>query len=235
MDGTLDNIEAAELVFAQRLASGEPKIRQRSLKLLQEYIHNQSIKQEFNQKSLERLCKGLHYVLWMQDKMLLQEELVTNICGLIDSFSSDTESIEFIQAMLTSLSKEWPLIDRWRMDKFLMFVRQLIRTIFAHLACKNWNSTNVDQCIKMFQESIIGESNSIFESIKYHCASVYLDELAYAGGLNEETVLKFLGIYADLLSKKISESFFQTICSEIFDTILQDFSEQNCRNTIEFR
>lgn len=58
--------------------------------------------------------------MWMQDKMLLQEELAENICNLIDLFSSEDKAIEFISILFFCLSKEWHLIDRWRMDKFLM-------------------------------------------------------------------------------------------------------------------
>jgi hypothetical protein len=39
-----DDMEAVEIVFAQRLASGEPNIRKRALKLLREHITEQSTK-----------------------------------------------------------------------------------------------------------------------------------------------------------------------------------------------
>lgn len=60
--------------------------------------------------------------MWMQDKMLLQEELAENICNLIDLYPTEEQAIEFVKSLIFSLSKEWPLIDRWRMDKFLMVV-----------------------------------------------------------------------------------------------------------------
>jgi ribosomal RNA-processing protein 1 len=69
---------------------------------------------------MARLCKGLHYALWMQDKMILQEELADNICDLFNLFQNEEEMLEFVNAMIFSLSKEWAGIDRWRMDKFLM-------------------------------------------------------------------------------------------------------------------
>jgi hypothetical protein len=56
----------------------------------------------------------------MQDKMILQEEMADNICGLIYLFKSEDQSIGFLRSFLFTLSKEWPLIDRWRMDKFLL-------------------------------------------------------------------------------------------------------------------
>ena len=52
--------------------------------------------------------------------MLLQEELADAICDLTGLFKSEENVLEFARALIFTLSKEWPLIDRWRMDKFLM-------------------------------------------------------------------------------------------------------------------
>lgn len=222
--------EEVERIFAQRLASGEPTQRRRSLKLLKDYIYEQSNKGLMEKESLGRLSVGLHYILWMQDKMTLQEELIDNIASLIDAFSSEQHSRNYIQVLFETLSKEWPMIDRWRMDKFLLLVRRLFRVIFIRLAVKNWEPDFVKTYLDLF-ESLLNERSQIFESLKYQCASVYLDELDNSAmstqhRMNEETALSFLQLYIDLLCKQISDSYFQTICTEIFDTILHDYSEQ---------
>jgi len=220
-------MEAVETVFAKRLASGEPLERQRALKLLHEFIADESIKQTgLSEESFARLSKGLHYVLWMQDKMLLQEELADNISGLINVFASEDQIIGFIRAMFSTLSKEWPTIDRWRMDKFLMFIRRIFRVIFAHLSSKDWDTDVVEKYLEFFRTTVISDCDPICESLKYHVAAVYLDELDNAGGLDEKTTLEFIRPYANLLSKDISDTFFRTICAEVFDTILHEFSER---------
>ena len=56
----------------------------------------------------------------MQDKMLLQEELVDNILELLGLLNDQKQIFDFVKALFFTLSKEWPKIDRWRMDKFLM-------------------------------------------------------------------------------------------------------------------
>lgn len=139
MEMEASSMEHSEVVLAQRLASGETTIRRRALKLLHEYIKENSSKSGktyfsistfnkditlhglgFNSDSLSRLCKGLHYALWMQDKPLLQEEMADNMAGLVDIFPKNGQSAEFAKKLLLTLSHEWPNIDRWRMDKFLM-------------------------------------------------------------------------------------------------------------------
>ncbi|VDK81413.1 unnamed protein product [Cylicostephanus goldi] len=66
------DLTSVEVVFAQKLACGEPVTRQRAFRALQDWIKQQSAANPFTEADMLRLCKGLHYVLWMQDKMLLQ-------------------------------------------------------------------------------------------------------------------------------------------------------------------
>ncbi|KAI1714235.1 nucleolar protein,Nop52 domain-containing protein [Ditylenchus destructor] len=219
------DLESAEIVFAQRLASGEPIIRQRALKLLKQFVSKNSKEKSFTDESMLRFCKGLHYAMWMQDKMLLQEQLADDICNLVNLFATEDQVQEFVRAFFFSLSKEWPMIDRWRMDKFLMLFRCLFRVILARLRDQyNWDEDAVSDYIDLFRSTVISPVSKICESLKYHFAGIYLDELDNCGDLTEETIIKFLIPYVDLLQEDISDSFFRTICSEIFDSILHDFS-----------
>ncbi|VDM15838.1 unnamed protein product [Wuchereria bancrofti] len=123
MDSELSEIE---IVFAQKLASGEPITRRRAFRTLRDWIRTESANRgfsffaKFDYKAMLHLTKGLHYAMWMQDKMLWQEQLADNIASLINLFQREWESVSFIKCMLITLSNEWPRIDRWRMDKFLM-------------------------------------------------------------------------------------------------------------------
>lgn len=224
-------MEAVEIVFAQRLASGEQITRKRALKYLREHIKQESSKNTFTDDSLFRLCKGLHYALWMQDKMLLQEELADDICALTNLLASDKQIADFARALINTLSKEWPGIDRWRMDKFLMFNRRLIRTLFARLSVQHWDNTLInDLYMQLFCETLISSRSNVCESLKLHCVSLWLDEMdvaATAGeGFDGQKCLQFLQPYIKLLEENISDTFFRSICTDIFDAILHDFSEQ---------
>ncbi|KAI3413792.1 hypothetical protein GPALN_011273 [Globodera pallida] len=239
-----EDMEEVEIVFAQRLASGEPIARQRAIKHLQIHIKERALAEKgFSSDSLTRLCKGLHYALWMQDKMTLQEELAEDICSLVGLFRTEEQLLEFVEAMLMTLSKEWPNIDRWRMDKFLMFIRRLIRTLFHRLAFRGWESPLCAQYLQFFRASLLSAHSLFCESLKFHCASVWLDELDNAttatspkgeNGRNNpmdgQRSLDFVRPYVQLLQEPISDTFFRSICSDIFDTILCDFEQRKVEN-----
>ena len=127
--------DQAEVVFVHKLSSGEPNARAKALKLLHQFIKDRSQKKSkfykiyiniivfvsaLTKETLSRLSKGIHYAMWMQDKPLLQEELADNMAGILDDFETHEERSLFIDTFLSSLSKEWHLVDRWRIDKFLM-------------------------------------------------------------------------------------------------------------------
>ncbi|CAK5008337.1 unnamed protein product [Meloidogyne enterolobii] len=142
----------------------------------------------------------------MQDKMLLQEELADNILQLLGLLKDQNQIFEFVKALLFTLSKEWPKIDRWRMDKFLMFLRKIIRVLFFQLKEQKFNSQAIQNYLTFFSQTLISEKSKIFESLKYHCVSVWLDELdnAFGEGLDS---LEFIKPFTLLLKENISYGF----------------------------
>lgn len=220
------DMEDVEIIFVQKLASGEPVTRKRALKALRDWISSEEFSNAFSEASVMRLCKGLHYVLWMQDKMLLQEELADSISSLINAFGDDRRCSVFIKCMFVTLSKEWARIDRWRMDKFLMFMRRLLRTLFIRLRDKKWERNLIELYLNTFKECVISADKSFSEGLKFHFASIYLDELDNAGGLERERVREFLEPYVQLLSNKtISDYLFDSVLQEVFVSILHLFAE----------
>ncbi|CAI5449010.1 unnamed protein product [Caenorhabditis angaria] len=221
------DLASVEVVFAQKLACGEPTTRQRALRVLHDWIRDQSSKKPFTEEDLTRLCKGLHYVMWMQDKMVLQEELADRIGGLINIFTSEQEKVLYVKSFLKSLNKEWPHIDRWRMDKFLMEVRRMLRAAFAHLKDLKWKKEIRDEYWSVFEETTISADNSFNEGLKMHFASLLLDELDAAGGLTKKQTNSCLQPYVNLLGvKKISDYLFNSIIDEIFNAIVLQKSEE---------
>jgi hypothetical protein len=56
----------------------------------------------------------------MKNLLFEIKELADSITRLVDAFADEAQALAFVRAMFDCLSREWPHIDRWRMDKFLM-------------------------------------------------------------------------------------------------------------------
>ncbi|VDD89752.1 unnamed protein product [Enterobius vermicularis] len=216
-----------EAVLAQKLASGEPTIRKRALRLMDKWVKEASTSHKFNEESMEALCKGLYYGMWMQDKMIVQEELADFFGSLINHFEKELDSVLYIKSFFVVISDEWSRMDRWRMDKFLMLVRRLVRALFGRLKKQQWPVLSCQLYLEMFKTTVISEGTACPDGLKFHFASVYLDELDNAGGLSVEQVNDFLLPYAELLTKKlITDYLFDSVLDEIFISILHVFKEE---------
>ncbi|VDO52447.1 unnamed protein product [Haemonchus placei] len=221
------DLSTVEAIFAQKLACGEPVTRQRAFRALQDWIKEQSAARPFNEADMLRLCKGLHYVLWMQDKMLLQEELADRISQLQLVFTREEERVLFVESTFKNLAKEWYHIDRWRMDKFLMMMRRLLRVLFVHLSSLKWKKSVREPYWEAFRRTTISTDKSFPDGLKFHFAAIILDEMDNAGGTTEKQITACLKPFAELLGiRGISDYLFDSVLEEIFATILHQKSEE---------
>ena len=58
--------------------------------------------------------------MWMSDKPLIQEDLAESISSLLHSVSCRSTALIFAKVALKTMAREWPGIDHWRMEKFMM-------------------------------------------------------------------------------------------------------------------
>ncbi|PAV64540.1 hypothetical protein WR25_01641 [Diploscapter pachys] len=221
------NPRDVEVILAQKLACGEPVARQRALRALEDWIRQQSSHIEFTEDDMLRLWKGLHYVLWMQDKMIMQEELTEKISSLFHVFAKEEDKKLFLRCYFVLLRKEWIQIDRWRMDKFLMQMRRMVRAVFAYLRDLGWKKEIREEYWSILKESLITENRNISESLKFHFASLVLDELDLAGGLTSAQFTSLMRSFAELLGEKsLSDYLFDSIVDEVFFSMLHQKSDE---------
>ncbi|KAK7194106.1 Nucleolar protein,Nop52 [Novymonas esmeraldas] len=77
-----------------------------------------------------KLCRGIHYCLWHSDKPLVQLACAQKIADLLHAPQTTRSKVLFYGSLFRVLAREWPTIDRYRMDKYLALVR---RMVFAYV------------------------------------------------------------------------------------------------------
>ncbi|KAG5508959.1 hypothetical protein GH5_06178 [Leishmania sp. Ghana 2012 LV757] len=77
-----------------------------------------------------KLCRGIHYCLWHSDKPLVQLACAQEIADLLHAPRTTRCKVLFYGSLFRVLAREWPTIDRYRMDKYLALVR---RMVFAYV------------------------------------------------------------------------------------------------------
>merc|ERR1719189_472444 len=98
-----------------------------------------------------RLWKGLFYCYWMSDKPLVQEELAESISSMVAIFQNSQNSIGFIRAFAKTFQREWNRVDRWRMDKTMMFVRRFLRQSLKQIANADWEESLLESYVEVIR------------------------------------------------------------------------------------
>lgn len=218
---------SSEVYFAQNLASNEKKIRGRTLKKLKKWIVARSANissKAFTDEDLLKLWKGLFYCMWMCDKPLNQEELAREISSLIHCFCSTQLSFLFIDTFFQTISREWNGLDKFRLEKFLMFVRQMLRESFS-LVCKlSWKLKQVKKLRIVLEKTVLNATcEKIPLGLKLHVADIYLQELARVadGQLPSRKTMWFLRPYCNLLATASNSILLKAVSDRVFKLIIK--------------
>ncbi|CAH8846511.1 unnamed protein product [Trichobilharzia szidati] len=124
--------------LAKALASNQQKVRWRAQKQVKLLLSKKSPngKNEWTYEQMLGICKGLHYSLWMQDKLLLQEQTVTRLCNILVHIPDHTTIIYYLYAMFETMAREWDKLDYWRVDKFMLLAREFFTKGLQHISHK---------------------------------------------------------------------------------------------------
>lgn len=105
------------------------------------------------------------------------------ICNLVDCLNnSDKQVMLFVRVYFITIIREWIGIDKWRIDKFLMLIRCMIRKIFGYLNSKKWNKILIKKFNKIMMDLPLNiNDDKIPDGISYHVTDLYIEELAKFG------------------------------------------------------
>ncbi|XP_073701953.1 uncharacterized protein rrp1 isoform X2 [Garra rufa] len=237
-------IQAAEIIFAQNLASNEKPIRSKALVKLRKYINARSQRAEggFSEEELLKIWKGLFYCMWMQDKPLLQEELSTKISGLLRSFRTVDSQFLYFKTFLQTMKREWNGIDRLRMDKFYQLVRFVFREVFEMLKSQKWESSVVSEFLQIFSSQLLQSSSAAPAGLILHILDLYMTELALVGSaeLTAEQNQTFIEPFLKSMAKSKDRVLLKAIGTNIFNTIvdqvpfaIEDLKRELRQNAVE--
>jgi len=222
-----------EIYFARKLASNEKKIRDKSLKKLKRWLAARSaVPDAFTEDELLKLWKGLFYCMWMSDKPLIQEDLAETIASLIHSVQDRATGLLFYSISIRTLARDWAGIDTWRVDKFLMFMRRIIRHSLEYLAQGGWKDEEVKSYSKILSDNIINANKSVTSvqiplGLQLHVVNLFPEELAKVGeeGLESSVILEMLEPFVKCLTHSNDSRLQKDIKQHVFTYLIKQSDE----------
>ncbi|KAL7739921.1 hypothetical protein ACLKA6_003397 [Drosophila palustris] len=176
---------AQEVKIVRALACNDLTKRNRQIRKLRKWFQLRAVSSfPFTEDDFMRIWKGLYYNVWMSDKPLVQEELAEQLAQMVDSFGGNTAcSVAYFSAFMRTMCQEWFGIDQWRMDKFLMLVRRMLRYMLRLLKQSKWSPELIHTFNASMQQSVLAEQPKS-RGLTMHYMDVFFEELAKAA--NEE-------------------------------------------------
>ncbi|ESN99783.1 hypothetical protein HELRODRAFT_192791 [Helobdella robusta] len=245
-DGNIDFTDERIFRLVRKIAGNEPLLRSKSFKRLKLFLKN--LPASTTNLTMAKLWKGLHYSMWMADKMIFQEQLADSISTIIHTLPSDELSMMFFDAFLQVEAHEWHLIDDLRMDKFLRLVRFMFRETFRFM---NSSKNNWSQMVsKKFCSSLSKTFNDpkISLNLLFHILDFFLDELERVAGSEypEQFIKSVTRVFIDCISKtnneylakeikklylnKIATSQYKMTEATLKEMSFSRASKKNCKN-----
>ncbi|CAA0833175.1 Unknown protein [Striga hermonthica] len=204
----------------KHLASCNTTVRSQALRLLQSSLVSQT--EQLSDPDIKKLWKGLFYCLWHADKTPNQAALIDRITTLFLSIQPSL-SLEFFRGFLLTLRREWPGIDRLRLDKFYLLIRRFMRALFELMRLRKWDVGVLGDFFGVLErDGFLAEDKLRGNGVNYHVASVFLDELKGVGfPVKKEVVDVVFGSFFAVVKRGKDRILLGKVKSCLFDELLR--------------
>lgn len=160
--------------FVKKLASSDKKTRDAALESLQNFLLS---KKDLSLLDLKKIWKGLYFSMWYCDRSKAQERLSENLGSLYsDCISSELFNV-FTLAFWEIIIIEWKNLDQWRLDKFYLLIRRILRHNFKFLKKQNWDEKLVNEWVEVLNKRALSGADNVSMALPYHLCDIFIDEL----------------------------------------------------------
>ncbi|KAG8367722.1 hypothetical protein BUALT_Bualt16G0102500 [Buddleja alternifolia] len=202
------------------LASCNATVRSQSLRLLQSWLAAEP--PQLSDSDIKKVWKGLFYCLWHADKTPNQVALIDRYTSLFLSLKPSLQ-LEFFRGFLVTLRREWPGIDRLRLDKFYLLIRRFVKALFAVFRLRKWELRVLEGYFGVLEsDGFLAEDKLRGNGVNYHVVSVFLEELKGVGfPMRKEVVDVVLGPFFTVMMRSQDRILLGKVKSYVFDELVK--------------
>lgn len=166
--------------FATSLLVDNPKARLSHVKRLQSFVATCS--PSFRHEDYFKLWEALFFALWSADGQAVQRRIGVDFCKLLYSVPEDRIPVWF-DAMWFVLQRDWNHLDRYRIDKFQLFVRMVIAETCHWLRSRHWEAQAIAHVTTSWQYGplrphVAGDTGAT--GVSYHLVDILMEEIRNA-------------------------------------------------------
>jgi ribosomal RNA-processing protein 1 len=158
----------------------DPALRRRALSTISTHLHTRT--QPLNPTQALQLQKGFFFALYMHDSKspVSVQNLIAFLADLTVSTPRPAVALPLTEAFWATMAREWTGIDALRMDKYLLWVRMVVRALFKGIVDDVEAATEQITLLEKFPLS--PRERKVPDGLRYHVLDIYVDELERALG-----------------------------------------------------
>jgi hypothetical protein len=143
-------------LFGKKLASSDEPVRKEGFKILTEWMENNygNPEAEPDAGDLLKIWRALFFNMWMSDKRPVQQQTAAETCALGRIFS-DRNLVMWISTFWKLMSAQWSKLDRYRMNKYLLFIRIFIAETFDRIKAAQEPSVLITEVSAIYTDLLI--------------------------------------------------------------------------------
>ncbi|CAK9200191.1 unnamed protein product [Sphagnum troendelagicum] len=205
--------------FARKLASSDVRTREKGMGLLVLWL---ACQQEVREDELKKIWKGLFYCVWHADKAPVQADLIDRLAAVLENLDLKL-SVEFFKVFLSTMRREWGGIDRLRLDKFYLLLRQVLVRVFAVLQKHEWEDSTVEKFMNaLLERALLVKDEFPALGINLHMTDIFLDELRKVQPLSSHTLGLMLEPFYSTIAASSDKSLLKRVRERVFNSLLED-------------
>ena len=230
-------MEERDLALARRLVDVDKMARGRALKKFRQWLDAKaslSLLQAscgegsegetnavFTELDMLKIMRAIYFCMWHADKPLIQEELAKNLASLIHVFKRLEDTMLFVSAFFHTMQQQWSNIDKLRLDKFYLLIREFLKQVFKYLSNHGWSETAMESLAASLQSHPLElVSDYISDGVKLHFIDIYIQELFIAyRNIPMSTLITLIDPFRMLATKSPSKLIRQVTIANIFDRV----------------
>lgn len=176
--------------------------------------------QDITEDELKKIWKGLFYCVWHSDKAPVQADLISRLAGILESLDLDV-ALTFFKVFLSTLRREWGGIDRLRLDKFYLLLRQFLVKVFVVLQKRKWDEEIVGKFTDaLVERALLASDEYPALGINLHLMDILLEELRKFQPLSAGTFRLMLEPCFSTIASAPDKSLLRRIKERVFDPLL---------------
>ena len=133
--------------FGQRLASNDKETRDKAVKTLTRYLKSGPVLEELD---LAKIWKALFYCMWHADKPKVQNELAERLGAMVLAVPGNKATL-FAKTFFAMMMREWPGIDRLRLNKFYTLLKCVLTNSLRQLHRAGWPAGGAEGVAEVLQ------------------------------------------------------------------------------------